>query len=474
MSLTQVTVYIDRADDEQNPLSILATSSRIHQAMEKELCEEPGIKCHSRNPEVHGKCSSILECYGERPFKCKYPRCGLWRRGFETRTLRERHELAHETPLKCHFAGCTFERIGFLSETMRERHFQDGHSSDSPQATFDIRHLGPDSVEPLLHYLITENQVKDVENILSSLSNPDHYKTQELRMLASFAASPAMLRLFSGIPSHEDRIQCTIQSIKGRNQRTLEANLMMLSCPVQYIPCSFHARLDSQCIVWQLVSSNWVEGMKMWSTSVKQQLESDRSSLSTLLTGSGSLADAKCLLRNLSLLKEAAKHPFGEQTMAILWNDTGLLSYVPDRSAWATRTLKSVARLGCSVTLAAELLRIGASINDHQGREQRSVLHWASLHDSAAGAKMMEFLLFRGADPDAFQEIPANEKGGTSTNAYTKMIRDEKGAKNIQKWLGRCWDDLVEETKHIRIGKQVGQSGRSITWAPIATHSLKR
>lgn len=451
ISLTKATLCTDCTDDEQDPLSTLATSIRIHQIMDDELCDKPSVKCKSERHEPHEKCRQILNCYGERPFKCKYPGCESWRHGFETRTRREHHQLAHETPLKCHIAGCKFGRIGFLSEKMRERHLQEGHSSDPPQAAFHVCDLGSDSVEPLLHYLVTDDQVDHVVKILSKLPDADRYKTQNLRMLASLTASPAMLRLFWSNLSEKERIQCTIESIKGRNQNTMEANLMLLSQPIQRIASD--PRLNQDDIEWQLVSRNWVEGMRMWCKSARHQVETDLSSLGGFDRVKSNI---KRYLSCSSLLRAAAKHPSGEQAMIHFWNDTGLLCFLDAPHNWASRTLTLVAKFGCSVTLASELLRMGASINDRltvgEGKHQKTPLHWAATNNSAAGAKMMEFLLFAGADPNATVCVPSGREAGS-----TRMIRDEKGAKGIQKWLGKCWDDLVEETKHIRLEKQFGQ-----------------
>jgi len=36
-------------------------------------------------------------------------------------------------------------------------------------------------------------------------------------------------------------------------------------------------------------------------------------------------------------------------------------------------------------------------------------------------------------------------------------VREEQGAKGIHRWLGKTWDELVEETKRIRHEKEAGK-----------------
>lgn len=455
-SLTKATFCTGRLDSEQDPLSTWTTSHRIHQAMDKTLCDRPSVECQSMDEKVHENCACILYWYGQRPFKCKYPRCEFWRQGFQTRARRNHHELSHETPLKCDVPGCKFGRIGFLSEKMREKHRQEGHTPDPPQPRFDVQNLDKDSLEPLLHYLVAGDQVEHVQKILSNLPNPDTYKTQDLRMLASFAASPTMLQLLWSI-SKEDQIECTIQSIQGRNAMTMEYNLNGLHEPFHQI--SLRGTFEDSSILFLLVSKNWVEGMTMWCKRIKRHMEAETG----VLHREKASNRAYRLFGDRRLMKEAGKYPFEEQTMKILWNDTGLLAHTNTRQ-WASRTLRYVAHFGCSVTLAAELLSKGADINFRRGNHERSILQCAATQDSAGGARMMEFLLFRGADPEAIQHVPPiSENNLRPREGHMKFIRDEQGAKNIQKWLGKSWDDLLEETKGIRDEKhwQIGQSNTS-------------
>lgn len=444
MSLIKVTFWIDDQGYEQDPLSILNTSKRIRRILDRKLCNEPKAECESDNREFHENCADILHYYGNRPFKCEFPRCEFWRQGFAERNGRRQHERSHEKPLKCQIPGCKYEKIGFLSEKMRKRHIQEGHSGDPPGPKFDALDLKDDSVEPLLHYLVTENRVEEVRSVLSSLPNPETYKTEKLRELASFAASPAMLQLLSDHPRHGVSARLVIQSIQGRNEMTMAHNLNELHNPIR--DHSEYALYSPLC---HLMSNGWIAGLKLWCKASTRQLEAGGSRL-------GSLSRSVAVKRRLSdsrILQEAAKHPAGENAVLFLWKESGLLSYISDIPDWASRNLRHVARLSVSVTLATELLHRGANVNFQPQETARTALHCAAGNDSAEGAELMRLLLLKGADPEATVRVA---KSSSPTNI--KRIRDEKGAQNIDKWLGKSWDELVEETKHIRDQEQARQS----------------
>lgn len=327
---------------------------------------------------------------------------------------------------------------------MRQKHIQYGHSSHSPQPKFDSLDLKDDSVEPLLHYLVTENRVEDVRSVLSALSNPETYKTQKLRMLASFAASPSMLQLLGEHDIKLDVTRCVVQSIKGRNEMTMEYNLNLLQIP---FPDHLEALEDSP--LCQLMSCGWLAGLKLWCKASRQQLKTRESrhrkyERSTLV---------KRHLSDRRILEEAAKHPDGEEAVLFLWKESGLLFHINDIPNWASRTLRQVARLNPSVTLATELLNRGARVNFQPQAYERTALHCAARNNSAEGAEMIRFLLLKGADPEATFK-PSDPRAST----HMKRIRDGKGAQNIHRWLGKSWDELVEETQHIHNEGQVGES----------------
>ena len=77
----------------------------------------------------------------------------------------------------------------------------------------------------------------------------------------------------------------------------------------------------------------------------------------------------------------------------------------------------------------------------HGSQSYITPLHHAVIHDTSEAAELVKFLLYLGADPEAFStSIP-------STGSIVRRIKDKKGAKRISKWLGISWDELVEKAK---------------------------
>ena len=101
--------------------------------------------------------------------------------------------------------------------------------------------------------------------------------------------------------------------------------------------------------------------------------------------------------------------------------------------------LKHIANASCSVRLASFLVNIGADVNWREVSFQdqfysNTPLHIAAFKTSKRAAEFMKFLLQSGADPNA------KRKNG-------KNIREMRGPRNILKWLGMSWDEMVESVQ---------------------------
>ncbi|RYP49270.1 hypothetical protein DL768_004993 [Monosporascus sp. mg162] len=88
-----------------------------------------------------------------------------------------------------------------------------------------------------------------------------------------------------------------------------------------------------------------------------------------------------------------------------------------------------------NIDLAHYLISRGADVDGRLNDTRLTPLHHAARQDSYEAAEFMRFLLLQGADPYA----RASRSGS--------RIEDEKGPKNISKWLGKSWDALVAEAE---------------------------
>ena len=87
----------------------------------------------------------------------------------------------------------------------------------------------------------------------------------------------------------------------------------------------------------------------------------------------------------------------------------------------------------CSIAIAEYLLRNGVDVNTREV-DGRTALYYASSKRHKRGAELMKFLLESGADA----ELHPKDK---------KSIKDLPGPRNISKWLGISWEQLVEESR---------------------------
>lgn len=432
-------------------------SQRIHRALDARLCEGPQGWLPPRQRECHEDCARIIFHFGSRPYKCQFSQCERWRRGFVNRSLRDKHRRSHDLPWKCLVHGCEFAKIGFLSRAMRENHLKEHHRDGQLQSMFDSRIINKDSVEPLLSDLIRGNRVEVVRKFLDNfdLSNDNLGEGfHRLRLLAAYAASGDILHLLdqaadkanvtlSQQPSKHDYV---FEAIRGRNLSTLKY-LTTCSAPSDDSwkwSDTWLNRSEKSKDMCQLMSMDWTEGTELWCKWHRKRPDSDQETASKL---------AEIVSYHLASdgpLKVAAKHRGGEQQLFYIWKHPEFIRSFNDGGALATRMMKHVAGFSCSTALAEYLLEKGAQINGRRGTTTKTALFCAAERDSFEGASMMRFLLEHGAEPEAEMDVSSRRNG-----RHKRHIRDQVGPKNIRKWLGKDWDELVQETKVFRDNKEV-------------------
>jgi hypothetical protein len=353
---------------------------------------------------------------------------------------------------------------------MRQSHFKEAHQNDPPQVSFDVQDLAQDRVEALLSDLVQEGQVGAVQKVLSTFPNAllDNGCRHKLRILAAFAASGAMLELLEELAEYDEAkllsegwADCIAESIKGRNGSTLK---YVLSRVKPFLDGKLNHVIDGLTfknspegkdhsrrvlLISQLVSNDWLEGMKIWAKWL-------RSGLSIFPGRRQNLTLITRLFGGSKTILAAASHSAGDQQLLCLWTDSRVVSLLDKK--WASQTLRNVAEFSFSITLAAYLLDHGADINGRPSKTQRTALHRAACNTSAEAAEMMRFLLINGADPEADQEgVGEGNQRTYHRRRPAKRLREEQGAKGIHRWLGKTWDELVEETNRIRNDKEAGK-----------------
>ncbi|KDN66249.1 hypothetical protein CSUB01_06764 [Colletotrichum sublineola] len=101
-----------------------------------------------------------------------------------------------------------------------------------------------------------------------------------------------------------------------------------------------------------------------------------------------------------------------------------------------TNGLVTVASTTCSITLARALLEAGAQVNWRLNDNYVTPLQCAARKTTEEAARLMELLLYHGADP--------------TISFKRRKLEGEEGVLQISRWLGISWGELVEKTRSNR------------------------
>jgi hypothetical protein len=145
-----------------------------------------------------------------------------------------------------------------------------------------------------------------------------------------------------------------------------------------------------------------------------------------------SLSDNCFEERVINATSRAAKR---ETALLSLWECVGRITKL--KVTKLSYALGAVARTTCSIRLATALLQYGADVKGQKGILAVSPLQFAARKSSIENAEFMRFLLSAGADPEQVSR--------------SRKPSDEIGAKEISRWLGITWNELVEQTRNQRI-----------------------
>ncbi|KAF4151939.1 hypothetical protein CNMCM6069_002829 [Aspergillus lentulus] len=120
-----------------------------------------------------------------------------------------------------------------------------------------------------------------------------------------------------------------------------------------------------------------------------------------------------------------------ENMLLSLWESVAGIKKL--KAAKLSYSLGVVARTTCSIPLGRALLQYGADVNGQRSKLAVSPLQFAARKSSIENAEFMRFLLSAGADPDQVSR--------------SRKPSDGIGAKEIVRWLGMTWNELVEQTR---------------------------
>lgn len=469
-------------------------SARVYEQFEKLVCSDQE---HSKT-DCH--CATLQRHYGGNIFKCTFPSCDLHRQGFTSRRARAAHTEHHARPWKCSEPECPFAIIGFARSRDQNEHWRKRHQvtwqkgrAEPNQGTITL-----DDLEVLLFELTKTGDVDGLQKAWCLLGG--HFqRAQAALTLAAKMGSLLMVETFSVLMKDAP-------VLRGWDGRLFGQVLFGDTVPFQTAivrsgnPDLFRWLLDEICGLEQFPEYSRLAGEAfsthspdMYAVWEEFLLDPTRrlagayrnySDGGEELDPDGGFREAKKLLlqyNKRSVLFDspafgsAAKDAFCEarlfQTWQRLIDVLGGGPLNPRFLGWSLTRLTKVAKP--SISIAKELLRLGAPINfprgkagaiatattttttatadaasrTHNGRVARktrrqtrhrgmTALHHSAHGTSEAAARLTRFLLEEGADPEyGFAGIkPTNERGAVL----------------MEKWLGESWEAVVARTGEAR------------------------
>ena len=383
----------------QDPLTISATQLRVRQLFEAALCS-------TSNHQQDCKCSTIKRYYGPRLFKCNLCGCESFRTGFESATERDRHVRAHERSYKCDRLKCEFSQIGFSSQASLNIHLE--HHQDKKE-TFVVPQNHSNNHGDTKNFLLHAVENDDIELIRENLSEVPEFA--QVLILAAVRSSSQMLELLLDACIELPESQFGFLSYAMR-EGNLEAARILIDRRVSM-------GWDARMIVGNLQGLS-VDKIQLF---LQYDLKGDRFHDHAL--------DA------LASLSPSADEP---EIEAKIIRCLGFLQPWTDENKKLKNKCYKKNAIHCfSIAIARFLLQNGVDVNyrsDGKDTNSQTALYRASGKRAQRAAEFMRFLLECGADPTLKRE-------------RDPPIADRPGPKNIGKWLGISWDQLVQESAKI-------------------------
>lgn len=307
---------------------------------------------------------------------------------------------------------------------MRDEHLDSGHQEAKSQAQLFPSDPDIDEIQPLFFDLIRLDKVEAVKSILDHLEKLSSSVRAELEKLVVSYGSVSMAEVVynrDNVFRVRDIIPLVF-SIRGMNFETFRWLLSRNG-----VTESKGTGEDGLVLRELLISG---------SPEMFQECEEyliDRSNKSKLERKEPYVDDSM----SLGVIKATAGDLVRENLLLSLWAALEIrsaTSKLKDQYNLDTALL-NVAKTTCSIVLAKALLQYGANANFKKHDSYLSPLHYAARQSSLQAAELTKLLLYHGADPEL--------QAGRSK----LKISEEKGAKEIAKWLGMSWDELIQKIK---------------------------
>lgn len=389
--------------------------------------------------------------YGNRPFKCGYVGCKYARHGFASRGGCKTHTKEHELKWFCSVEGCSYATGGFLSRSMRDNHLENYHTSTGPREmpyTYDRK---DGDLMQLLYDFVALDDVAMIESLLPDFNRLKDDHKSEIR---KFAVEHGSIAAYELIHDHLTA-EILIASLSAGASHIFISLLSKYKVEYTKPQAYFSVELGNMVasakvgVLTAILRSGSEEALEAW-------LSSTEVSEADLTRDPDSSVPSRIIKWVQPLIRATENHPARESMILRAWE---MISLRKDSAAPNPLWLLIVARTTCSVRLVEWLLDRGVPVDYRTGKTSRTALYHAAQRTTQEAAGLMQFLLRQGADPEDEPDYQKRISDQLTENPKKPRftISDGKGARNIKKWLGITWEELVTETR-----KERAQSGKLV------------
>jgi hypothetical protein len=467
-----------------DPSVLSFASTRIFERLEGLLCEE-----RQHRPAPGCSCTALHRHYGTNLFKCSYPSCSLSRSGFPTRSARKAHVDSHARPWKCPELSCLYATVGFSSRRGQSNHWKELHQSSQTAASGPaiLAHdcFSKEDLAVLLLELIKAGDAEGLRGLAPHLEW-NGWEVKPAFLLAVRMGSLPMVEILdqfnrnSSFFSSSDFVDALVKSENSALFRWALDKLCEL-CPPEGTDGFWHYN----ALAAAAFSTGSPELFAEWEDFLMdpaRQLRTDRASRRVWLDQPNAEPTMFATLETLIPHYEKLSVVFHKPVFIAVGKDALLEARLiqtwrrlidavgPLDRRFLGWSLNMLARLtNPSITLAAELLRLGAPIDFPRGvagtfrdkvkKDERfsksqtkrykgmTPLHHSLQATSEQAARFARFLLEEGADPRYGWKDVTPAEG--------------KGVALMQQWLGESWEEVVARTAGARKARRRQEGGES-------------
>lgn len=366
-------------------------------------------------------CQELKSIYGSSIFKCGRPGCPSYRVGFDTKSMRDGHTQRHSRPFKCQHSECPFATFGFAKKTGLESHLAHAHDQflgfESEVAPAQTNATSEKDLEAILIDAVQENDLSTVRSEADAVRK--FILVLLLRAYQGRSSDSMVKHLLGEIPpdlfSEPEKV----------GSREIFANILRASTEHGNYEV-FHMPYFK---VW-MEASGWNKGVYSTLNLIGRTRCADV--LETAVSNSYEIKGGYLNWRNEALVKGIIPEKPDTLAEILALECLERIKHQISKALKGSLLLK-VAGGCCSIAIAEFLLSEGVSVNLNMAGS-RPLLS-AAKQTSLEAAKFMEFLVRKGA---ISADSVVRFKG--------KVLSELPGPRNIHKWIGITWEELVKES----------------------------